>query len=95
LIDVRKGCPAFAGNEMEVIEPGSEHVFGYVRYHEGERVLALANFSAQSQTVDANTVRLYGLSYSYRDLVTGDEISLNNDLVLEPYRFVWLVPSGE
>jgi amylosucrase len=95
LIDVRKGCSAFAGNEMEIIEPGNEHVFGYVRHHDGERMLALANFSAQSQTVGANTVRLYGLSYSYRDLVTGEEISLNNDLVLEPYRFVWLVPSEE
>jgi amylosucrase len=95
LVEVRKGCRAFAGNEMEVIEPGNEHVFGYVRHHEGERVLALANFTEREQRVTANTVRLYGLSYTYRDLVRGEALSLDEDLALEPYRFVWLVPAEE
>ena len=93
LIKVRKSCPALAGNEMEVIEPGNEHVFGYVRHHDGERVLVFANFSESEQTVQANQVRLYGLSYNFRDLISGEKITLKDDLALAPYRFMWLSPA--
>ncbi|MFL5732178.1 MAG: alpha-glucosidase C-terminal domain-containing protein, partial [Chloroflexia bacterium] len=93
LIEARKGCPAFAGNEMEVVEPGNEHVFGYARRYGGERALVLANFSESAQMVQANQVRLYGLSYSFQDIVTGEKVSLEEDLTLEPYRFMWLLPT--
>ena len=36
-------------------------------------------------------MRLYGLSYGFTDLVSGEPVTLDNDLVLGPYRFVWLV----
>jgi amylosucrase len=93
LVEVRKACPAFAGNEMEIIDPGNEHIFGYVRHHEGARVLVLANFTEQTQSIPANTIRLYGLSYAYGDLVSRAEFSLQDELALEPYSFVWLVPT--
>ena len=50
----------------------------------------MANFSEQQQRVAANTVRNHGLSYSFRDLVTGDIIALGEDLTLGSYQFVWL-----
>jgi amylosucrase len=91
LIDLRRECPAFGGGEMLVLDAGNPHVFGYLRQHGGERVLALANFSESEQRVSANTLRLHGLGYAFTDLVTGQAISLAADLVLEPYRFVWLM----
>jgi amylosucrase len=91
LIAVRRGCPAFGGGEMLVVDSGNSHVFGYVRQNDGARVLALANFSEGEQRVAANTVRLHGLSYVFTDLVSGQTVSLENELVLEPYRFVWLM----
>jgi len=96
LIDVRKGCMAIAGGETTVIDPGNGHVFGYVRRHTGARMLVLANFSEREQQIATNTVRTYGLSYTFRDLVTGGAITLGNGepLVLEPYQFVWLVSSA-
>ena len=90
LIEARENCPALAGNETDFIETGNPHVFGYVRRHGGSRLLVLANFSERWQRIPANELRLYGLSYSFTDLVTGKEVSLKDDLLLEPYGFVWL-----
>jgi amylosucrase len=91
LIAVRKATPGFAGNGMDVINVGSDHVFGFVRTHEGQRVVVLANFSEQGQTLDANELRLYGLSYAFRELISGRTVRLDGDqFFLEPYEVVWL-----
>lgn len=98
LIELRKGTPAFAVGETEIIDTGNPHVFGYVRQYEGHptkedrdgRVLVLANFIESEQGIRANELRVHGLSYAFTDLVTGDHITSDEDLILEPYRFVWL-----
>jgi amylosucrase len=97
LIELRKGMPAFAGGETEIIDTGNPHIFGYVRqgagHADGEasrRVLVLANFIESEQWVSANELRLHGLSYAFTDLVTGEKITPDEDLILAPYRFVWL-----
>ncbi len=91
LITMRRGTPALADGALEVVETGNGHVFGYARHHDDGRPLILANFAETAQTVDANTIRLYGLGYTFADLVTGDAIVLgDDDLVLEPYRLMCL-----
>jgi amylosucrase len=90
LIAVRQSTAAFAGNDTAVVDTGNPHVFGYVRQNAGARILILANLSEHAQDVAANTVRNHGLSYDFRDLVTGDRITLNEGLALGPYRFAWL-----
>jgi len=100
---VRKATPAFGGNQMTVINPGNDHVFAYVRtIHEqvsghvsaqagGQRVLVAANFTEHAQPVAANELRLYGLDYRFRDLISGKDIVLGEEpLVLEPYQVIWL-----
>ncbi|MDQ5854534.1 MAG: alpha-amylase family glycosyl hydrolase, partial [Chloroflexota bacterium] len=93
LIEVRKRHAVFAGVETDVIDTGNDHVFGYVRRHEGGRVLVLANFTEREQRFAANQARLYGLGYAFTDLVAGQAITLDGDVLLEPYRFVWMVPA--
>ncbi len=90
LIRLRKAHPALGPGETEIIDSGSPHVFGYVRRHGGQRILILANFVEREQRISANELRLHGLSYSFTDLVTGEQFSLDQDLVLGPCRFVWL-----
>jgi amylosucrase len=99
LITVRKATPAFGGNQMAVINPGNDHVFAYVRTaltpagsHSGaQRVLVAANFTENTQPVAANELRLYGLDYHFRDLISGKDIVLGEEpLVLEPYQVLWL-----
>lgn len=93
LIAARRETPAFADGQMAVVDAGNPHVFVYLRQHAGARLLVLANFSEGEQTVAANTVRNHGLSYAFRDLVSGQAIALRDDLTLAPYQFVWLEAS--
>jgi amylosucrase len=91
MVAIRKQCGAFAGSDTTVIDTGNGYVFGYLRRHAAEQMLVLANFSEQDRAVMANTVRTHGLAYTFRDLVTDETVSLDRDLVLGSYRFVWLV----
>ncbi|HEX9018782.1 MAG TPA: amylosucrase, partial [Anaerolineaceae bacterium] len=84
LIELRKAHPAFSGQEMQVMDTGSEQVLGYVRAGQRERILVLANFGETEQTLPADRLRLYGMSYTFRDLRTGQPLAFG-DLILEPY----------
>ena len=92
LIMLRKAHPVFGGIATEVFDTGNDHVFGFVRRQGEDRLLLLANFTERPQTVAANLVRLYGLAYTFRDLVGDTPIDLATDITLSPYQFVWLVP---
>jgi amylosucrase len=86
LIELRQRCAALADGELEVIETGSEHVFGFVRSHEGERVAVLTNFTEQPQTIEAYHVRQHGFTQNCVDLVTGSTIVPEQTLTLEPFQ---------
>jgi amylosucrase len=92
LINLRKRSAALAGNAMEVINIGNDHVFAYLRTHAEHRLLVLANFSEEEQPVNANELRLYGLSYHFYELIGGQRYQLTGHaLQLEPYQVLWLV----
>jgi amylosucrase len=90
LIALRKGEPAFAGGTLEVFVTGSASLLGYVRRHGGRRILVVANFSEASHALAANQLRLHGMGYQFRDLITGQNLRAERELRLEAYQFVWL-----
>jgi amylosucrase len=94
LIGLRKRQTALWDGAMDVIDTGNTHLFGYVRRHAGARLLAVANFSEQPQTMDANRLRVYGPGYQFTDLVTGESRTASSALALGPYEFVWLAASA-
>jgi amylosucrase len=90
LIMLRKQQPAISGNNTEFVDTGNGHLFGYIRHGSSQRLLVVANFSAHPQEMDGNQLRVYGLSYSFTDLITGQALIAEQPLQLEPYQFVWL-----
>ena len=74
LIQLRKGNPVFSGGELHVMETGSPYVLGYVRSGKDGRILVFANFSEEPQTLPSNLLRLYGLNYTFRNLLSGQEM---------------------
>lgn len=100
LIQMRVQTAAFAGNAMQVLPLGNDHVFGFVRAHAtgvdgGGRVMVLVNFSEGSQAVQANDLRVYGLGYRFTDLMSGSPLVLGDaDVVMEPYQVLWLAGEG-
>jgi amylosucrase len=89
LIGMRKEYPVFSGSQMAVIPTGNDHVLGYMRVFGSQRALVFANFSESEQTLPANLLRLYGLSYQFIDLTSGKAIP-SKDLDLGPYQFICL-----
>jgi amylosucrase len=89
LIALRKSQPAFSGSELQVVDSGSRQVFAYLRVAPGQRILALANFSEVPQIIPVNLLRLYGLGYDFRSLLTGEPVPWH-DLTLEPYQLLFL-----
>jgi amylosucrase len=89
LIELRKSNAVFSGSDMQIIDSGNQSVLGYLRTHESERILVFANISEGKHTIPANLLRLYGLGYTYQDLLQNHSIPFA-DLTLDPYQFVCL-----
>ncbi len=52
LIGLRKELPALGGQQMALIATANEHVLGYVRIRDGNRLVVLANFCEASPAVE-------------------------------------------
>ena len=101
LIAVRKETTAFADfNNRELLELDNPHLFAFVRTdHEqtANRVLVLCNFDGAPQHFDLELLRSRGFSFYQQmiDLRTGMRPTKYNDqLVLGPYQFYWLMERG-
>jgi len=91
LITLRKTTPGFGGNQMEVIPLGSDSIFAFVRTHEQQRILVLANFTEREERLPANELRLYGLGYTFWEHIGAQQLILGEDTVrLDPYQVMWL-----
>ncbi|HEX9029963.1 MAG TPA: alpha-amylase family glycosyl hydrolase [Anaerolineales bacterium] len=89
LIQLRKQHPIFGSAAMEVLESGSPYILAFSRVQGSQRVVVIANFSDQRQTLPANSLRLYGLGYEYQELLSGEKVHFK-DLELEPFDFICL-----
>ena len=84
-----------AAHAQGVAEPlwtGNDHVFGLLREQAGERLLLLANFTAERQSIDHAVVQDRGLALT-ADAAVPDGRAFTEEgdrLVLEPYQYLWL-----
>lgn len=90
LISLRKGEPSFAGMQMELIPTDCPHVLGYLRQHDGNRLVVLANFSETPCQILGNRLRTTGLGRFFKDLFTDETIGTATEVSLGPYQFMWL-----
>lgn len=89
MVAIRNSHKAFSVGELTTISTDNIHILGFVRSDNTERILVLANFSEQEQSVPANLLRLYGFSFGFVDLTTGTR-HLLEDIVLQPYHLTLL-----
>jgi len=90
MIALRKTIPALAGQEMELLRTANAHVLGYLRTKEGHRLIVLANFSDQPQSIDGNLLRTAGLGRFFEDMIQNNTFVTSEPVTLEPYQVVWL-----
>jgi maltose alpha-D-glucosyltransferase/alpha-amylase len=61
LIAVRKAHRAFGRGTLEFLHPGNRKVLAYLREHEGEAILCVANLSRSAQPVELDLSRFRGM----------------------------------
>ena len=90
MIALRKTMPAFYGAQMDLFDPQNTQVLGFVRSHDGSRVVVVANFSPEPCVVSGNHLRTAGLGRFFLDAITSKELPTSEDLQLEAYQILWL-----
>jgi len=90
LVQLRKNNPILSASTPEFIYTGNPHVFGYHRKNNTQQVLFIHNFSDDPQTISMKKLHLFTQVQKVRDMVSDKEISLDKDLELSPFQFVWL-----
>ncbi len=95
LVRLKKENPALwtgdAGGFPVAIED-NEHVMGFVREVEGNRVIGVINLSAQNQAVEITNENVYG---NYSDYFTGKAFKINKQpMELAPWQFLVFTESN-
>jgi len=89
LIKLRRNNSVFTNGNLEIIETGNEHILGYLRLKENQRVAVFGNFSDAEQIVSAKVLQQYNL-VDKKQLHGSNKISSHGDLILRPVDFVVL-----
>lgn len=90
LIDLRKQCPALAGQKLQVINFHTPHVLGFLRVRDANRIIVAANFSDQPQAISGNMLRTFGLGRFFEDVISEQTFSTEGEITLDPYQVLWL-----
>ena len=75
---------------MELVATDNEHVLGYVRVRDGDRLVIFANFSEELQAIDGNRLRTAGMGRFSKDVITETTCATSEPVALEPYQVLWL-----
>ncbi len=90
LIAARKSLHALAGQQMELVATGNPHLLCFVRYHDSHRLIVVANFTEEPQSISGNRLRTAGMGRFFEDAITGTTYATSEPLVLTPYQILWL-----
>lgn len=91
-IHARKRTPALhAQAGSNPVWTHNEQIFGLLRVSPRGRVLVLANFSPQPQTVPAHRLHELGFGGPRHDQLRDQPLPGWQDILLEPYGTVWLI----
>ena len=86
MIRARKQYRGFGRGAMEWIETGDPAVLAYLRRYQEQTLFIVNNLSNSPQTVTL-AVENHGNAV---DLLTGNDYSLNQPFMLQPYAYLWL-----
>ncbi len=89
MIALRQDNPVLGNAKTEILETYRPHLFAYCRHHEnGEKLLAICNFSENNQSIPASICDVLGFGNVY-DLLTGNVFS-GEEIRFNAYDVVWL-----
>jgi len=91
MVKIRQQHEVFGVAATEILETYNDHLFAYCRVHEsGQKMLAICNFSEQSQSVDFSITDILA-SNKLVDLLSGAKLNKSAALELGTYQVLWLM----
>jgi amylosucrase len=90
LIQVRKKLPALSGLGMDLIDAPCPHILAFVRSNNGNRLIVLANFSEQPQSIPGNLLRTRGFGRFFLDHISGETVRTPTTFTLDRFQVCWL-----
>ncbi|ADZ90094.1 amylosucrase [Marinomonas mediterranea] len=90
MIKVRQENTIFAADEFELIHLNSEHLFGFIRKTDDQRLLTIANFSEHPIFLDGPLSRYLHCNQA-KDLITNEVVDLPNLNIIEPLAVHWFI----
>jgi len=87
MISFRKAHSALQGGSLEVVNTGNDHVLGYSRANENQRLVIFANFSEEPQVLPARVLEQNNVR-TKKTLFGKARIPKQGELVLRPMAFV-------
>jgi len=88
MITTRKATEELKSGQTLFFDTSNHHVLGYIRNKE---ILCLCNFTEQPQTVRRGVLAIYmSLPDTLLDLLTDTEWTIEDEIVLESYQYLWL-----
>jgi len=94
MIAIRKQNAIFGQAKTHILETDNQHCFAFLRENiEGEKLLAICNFSEHPQSLSRSILATLKHSAS-KDLLTGETVEINSSaLLLAPFQQMWLLPA--
>lgn len=90
LIALRQQQPVLGEAETEILETFRPHLFAYARKHSnGERLLAICNFSEHRQEVPTSICDILG-SRDVEDILNQQKTPYQHNIILDAYDVKWL-----
>ncbi len=93
LIKTRQRLPALHSQANSIpVWTHNDHVFGLMRQSPRGRMLILANFSEQAQSISGKRLTELGFAGKLIDQINLESIYADRSVLLRPYQTVWLTP---
>lgn len=86
----RRDNPALTGNHMRLLPADNAHVLSYLRWHDSNLLVVIANFSDSPQIVGLRELRTEGFAHFLKDVFSERTVSTNETITLDPYELLWL-----
>ncbi|MFP4111990.1 MAG: alpha-amylase family glycosyl hydrolase [Candidatus Woesearchaeota archaeon] len=90
ILDARINERLFDPKIDQVILDLGKNIFGLVRFHNNESIVCLFNLSSEEASVAGKMIKEAIKKDSSTDIITENNFNLLEDIVLNPYEFVWL-----
>ncbi|MCC2617745.1 amylosucrase [Aestuariibacter halophilus] len=90
MLSVRRRHAIFGEGATDILTPYNDHVFAVARHLNNQHLVALFNFSEQTQSLDGRILEALGPKAAGDDLLTGKHYQASDALSIPPYGVVWI-----